>query len=118
MESMALSSASDPGTLAARLQSIRYGAKGIHLFEFASLGGPFPAATPGSHLDIELPGEIRRQYSLVTPLCSPSSYVVAVKREDAGRGGSVWLHERASVGAEFRISLPRNNFALDEDAED
>src|SRR3984885_449503 len=118
MESTALSSASDAGMLAARLQSVRYGAKGIHLFEFAALNGPFPAATPGAHLDIELPGEMRRQYSLVTPLCSASSYVVAIKREDAGRGGSIWLHDKASVGAEFRISPPRNNFALDEDAED
>jgi ferredoxin-NADP reductase len=118
MEFMALSSASDTGTLAARLQSVRSAAKGIHLFEFAALDGPFPAAAPGAHLDIYLPGEMLRQYSLVTPLCSASSYVVAVKREDAGRGGSIWLHDEASVGAEFRLSQPRNNFALEEDAED
>jgi vanillate O-demethylase ferredoxin subunit len=116
MESMALSSASDAGTLAARLQSVRYAAKGIHLFEFAALNGPFPAAEPGSHLDIYLPGEMRRQYSLVTPLCSASAYVVAIKREDAGRGGSIWLHDEARVGAEFHIGAPRNNFALDEEA--
>ncbi len=90
---MALSSAADAGMLAARLQSVRYAAKGIHLFEFASLDGPFPAVTPGAHLDIDLPGERRRQYSLVTPFCSASSYVVAVKREDAGRGGSIRFHD-------------------------
>jgi tetrachlorobenzoquinone reductase len=117
MESMAPSSASDAGMLAARLQSVRYAAKGVHLFEFASLNGPFPAAAPGAHLDICLPGEMRRQYSIVTPLCSASTYVVAVKREDGGRGGSIWLHDEASVGAEFRIGQPRNNFGLDEDAE-
>jgi tetrachlorobenzoquinone reductase len=115
---MALSSASDGPMLAARLQSVRYAARDILFFEFATLNGPFPAVTAGAHLDIDLPCERRRQYSLVTPLCSASSYVVAVKREGAGRGGSIWLHDKASVGAEFRISRPRNNFELDEDAQD
>lgn len=115
---MALSSASDGPMLAARLQSVRYAAKGILFFEFATLSGPFPAVTAGAHLDLDLPGARQRQYSLVTPLCSASSYVVAIKREDAGRGGSIWLHDEASVGAEFRISHPRNNFELDEGAEE
>jgi vanillate O-demethylase ferredoxin subunit len=65
-----------------------------------------------------LPDERLRQYSLVTPLCSASSYVVAVKREEGGRGGSLWLHDQARVGAEFRVSAPRNNFELREDAAD
>jgi tetrachlorobenzoquinone reductase len=104
--------------LAARLESVRYAAKDVLFFEFTALDGDFPAVTPGAHLDIDLPGERRRQYSLVTPLCSASSYVVAVKREETGRGGSIWLHDEAGVGSAFRIGRPRNNFELDESAED
>jgi tetrachlorobenzoquinone reductase len=115
---MAPSSASGGMMLTARLQSVQYGARDILLFEFAALDGAFPPVAPGAHLDVDLPGEKRRQYSLVFPLCSASSYVVAVKRDEAGRGGSVWLHDIARVGSEFRISHPRNNFELDEDAED
>ena len=92
-------------------------AKDAHLLEFASLNGPLPQAAPGAHIDVHVPGMGSRQYSLVTPLCSATSYVVAVKREATGRGGSVWLHDEARVGAELSIGRPRNNFELDETAE-
>ncbi len=67
-------------------------------------------------MDIFLPPG-PRQYSLVTPLCSAERYVVAVKREPTGRGGSLWLHDEARVGVQFQISHPRHNFELDETAE-
>ena len=102
--------------LTARLQSITYAAKDAVLFEFAALDGALPPAEPGAHLDVYLPAG-PRQYSLVTPLCSAASYVVAVKREPAGRGGSLWLHDEARVGAQFQIGHPRHNFALNEAAD-
>ena len=73
-------------------------ARDARLLEFASLQGSLPQAAPGAHIDVHVPGIGLRQYSLVTSLCSATSYVIAVKREAAGRGGSVWLHDEAQIG--------------------
>jgi tetrachlorobenzoquinone reductase len=118
MASTARSEPSATATIAVRLQSITHAAAGVLLFELAAAEGALPRAQAGAHLDIHLPAGRQRQYSLVTPLCSEKSYVIAVKREAAGRGGSLWLHDEARVGTELRVSQPRNNFELDETAPD
>jgi tetrachlorobenzoquinone reductase len=110
-----------PGTvarIAVRLQSIVHAAQDTRLFEFAAVDGPLPPVAAGAHIDVFLPDGLVRQYSLVTPLCSATSYVVAVKREAAGRGGSLWLHDAACVGTELHVGAPRNNFGLDEGAKE
>jgi vanillate O-demethylase ferredoxin subunit len=89
------------------------------LFELSSLGvEPLPAAAPGAHIDVYLARGVVRQYSVLTPLCGPTSYVIAVKLEAAGRGGSRRMHEEFTVGSPMRIGGPRNNFPLDESAAD
>ena len=108
----------ETASLAVRLERNVPIAKDTRLLELASLQGPLPPATPGAHIDVHLPGGGLRQYSLVTSLCSATRYVIAVKREATGRGGSVWLHDEARVGTELLIGGPRNNFELDETAED
>jgi tetrachlorobenzoquinone reductase len=119
MAPLAISEAVDvTASIAVRLERSVPIAKDARLLEFASLQGPLPPATPGAHIDVHLPSGGLRQYSLVTPLCSATSYVIAVKREATGRGGSVWLHDEASVGTELLIGRPRNNFELDETAEE
>jgi ferredoxin-NADP reductase len=118
MASTARSEPSATATVAVRLQSISHAATGVLLFEFVAIDGVLPRAQAGAHLDIHLPAGRPRQYSLVTPLCSEKSYAIAVKREEAGRGGSLWLHDEARVGTELRVSPPRNNFELDEVAAD
>ncbi len=115
-ESPALASAS--ATIPTRLHSITYAAEDIRLFEFVSLNGPLPPAAAGAHIDVHLPEKRLRQYSLITPLSSSKSCVIAVKREFYGRGGSMFLHDEARVGSEIAISRPRNNFELNEDAAD
>lgn len=107
----------ETASLAVRLERNVPIAKDTRLLELASLQGPLPPATPGAHIDVHLPGGGLRQYSLVTSLCSATRYVIAVKREATGRGGSVWLHDEARVGTELSIGRPRNNFELDETAE-
>ncbi len=102
--------------LPVRLTSIAYAARDALLFEFTTLAGALPPVQAGAHIDLHLPAG-QRQYSLVTPLCTTQRYVVAVKREAAGRGGSVWLHDEARVGASFQLGHPRNNCALDEAAD-
>jgi len=89
------------------------------LFELAALGAePLPAVAPGAHIDVHLAEGVVRQYSVLTPLSAPTSYVIAVQRESAGRGGSRRLHDECRVGSTIQIGGPRNNFALNEAAPD
>ncbi len=75
-------------------------------------GWPLPKAKPGAHIDLHLPGGMVRAYSLCGDPAQQDRYVVAVKREAAGRGGSALLHDRAAVGDAIGVSLPRCTFPL------
>ncbi|MEP2474703.1 MAG: ferredoxin reductase, partial [Paracoccaceae bacterium] len=94
------------------LMSRRDVAQEIAEFTFEASGGRvLPAADAGGHIAIETPGGAVRQYSLVHPDQSPTSYTVAVKREENGRGGSLAMHMLA-VGDSVSIQAPANNFPL------
>lgn len=101
-----------------RLTRIEYAAAGIHLFEFRDPdGGTLPSYEPGAHVDLHLANGGVRQYSLVDPAeAHPLTYVVGVKRDPNGRGGSAWLHDSLRVGQGVPVGGPRNNFRLDEAA--
>jgi len=71
-----------------------------------------PVFDPGSHVDVHLPDQKVRQYSLCGDPLDRSQYTIAVKREAEGRGGSAWIHDTAVVGAELSVSAPRNHFPL------
>jgi ferredoxin-NADP reductase len=81
---------------------------------------PLPAWEPGAHLDLRLAGgdaavvggNPMRQYSLCGDPRDRSRYRVAVLREEAGRGGSRWVHDELRAGDVLQIGEPRNNFAL------
>lgn len=75
-----------------------------------------PAWTAGAHVDLVLPDGKVRQYSLCGDPAERGSYTIAVKREEAGRGGSAWIQESLVEGALAHVSAPRNNFALAETA--
>lgn len=75
-----------------------------------------PPWTPGAHVDIHLADGRVRQYSLCGDADDRSQYVVVVKREDRGRGGSLWIHRELTEGAIAAVSAPRNAFPLAEDA--
>ncbi|MFL6694898.1 MAG: oxidoreductase, partial [Ramlibacter sp.] len=82
--------------IAMRLVAIRYQAAGIQSYEFRALDGQaLPSFTAGAHVDLHLPGGLVRQYSLCNPQDERHRYVVAVKRDANGRGGSAWLHDHA-----------------------
>ncbi len=88
-------------------------ADGIHLFEMRRKNGSdLPAFTPGSHINLRVPNGLMRKYSLCSDPAKPESYQIAIKREDGGRGGSVYLIDKTSVGDEWMISAPDNAFAL------
>jgi tetrachlorobenzoquinone reductase len=57
-----------------------------------------------------------RQYSLINPE-QTERYTLGIKRDPASRGGSRCVHDELRVGKALKISAPRNNFALKEDAE-
>ncbi len=80
-------------------------------------GGSLPAYKPGAHIDLHLPNGLVRQFSLVVPNADPDSYVVGVKNDATSRGGSRYIIEEMKVGDQIKISAPRNNFPLIENAE-
>jgi ferredoxin-NADP reductase len=105
------------GLIDVRLTAIRYAARDTNLYEFTRLdGGSLPAYQPGAHIDLHLPNGIVRQYSLTEAEPNPSSYTVGVKRDPASRGGSRYVHDELRVGKTIKISPPRNNFPLVENA--
>ena len=96
-----------------RLTAILYAARDTNLYEFRRPdGGILPPAEPGAHIDVHLPNGLMRQYSLVHAGAAPDSYVIGVKLDREGRGGSRCMHERVRVGEILTISPPRNNFPL------
>lgn len=75
-------------------------------------GGELPRWKPGAHIDLHLPGDLVRQYSLSSDCEDPRAYRVAVLREPAGRGGSAAVHDALAQGDALTVSWPRNNFRL------
>lgn len=75
-------------------------------------GAILPEWTAGAHIDLVLPGEISRSYSLVGDLHDRKCWRIAVLHELAGRGGSAAIH-KMNVGDRLRVRLPRNNFPLE-----
>lgn len=77
---------------------------------------PLEQVAPGAHIDVELPGGLVRQYSLLTHLAEqPRRLVIAIKRDDLGRGGSRQLCDTVAPGTRLAIGAPRNHFALHAD---
>jgi ferredoxin-NADP reductase len=74
--------------------------------------GELPPFTAGAHIDVQLSSGLRRHYSLCNDPRERHRYVIAVLREEAGRGGSKAMHEELSVGSRLTISEPRNTFPL------
>jgi ferredoxin-NADP reductase len=79
-----------------------------------------PPFRPGAHIDLHLPNDqdrsgLVRTYSLCNDPADNSRYVVAVKRESAGRGGSIQLHDDVKAGDTIGVTLPRGGLKLDKD---
>ena len=86
-------------------------------FRFARAdGGPMPTFSGGAHTVVEMQdaGVTRlNPYSLMSDPMDPSSYAISVRRDDSGRGGSLFMHRRVKVGDRMVISQPVNLFPLD-----
>lgn len=100
-----------------RVEAVRDSDGGVRVFTLRHTKKPIlPGYAAGAHVDLRLPDGRMRQYSLCGDPTDPSIYVLAIKREDAGRGASVWAHQSLVVGAQVLVSAPRNNFPLAESA--
>lgn len=77
-------------------------------------GAALPSAAPGDHVTVETPSGAMRRYSLVHPSDAPETYVLAIKREAASRGGSASMHDAAVVGTILNVDAPENAFPLGE----
>ncbi|MFJ6896300.1 PDR/VanB family oxidoreductase [Streptomyces hokutonensis] len=75
-------------------------------------GRDLPGWEPGAHIDLVLPSGLVRQYSLCGDPADSSSYTVATRLVEDGRGGSREVHEQVRVGTELEVRGPRNRFPL------
>jgi vanillate O-demethylase ferredoxin subunit len=81
-------------------------------FELVKLDGTaLPAFSAGSHIDVQLPNGLVRQYSLCNDAAEVHRYRIAVLRDANSRGGSESMH-RVAEGDTILISKPRNHFPL------
>jgi ferredoxin-NADP reductase len=104
-------------TIELRINAVRYAARDTLVFELENPDGALlPAAEAGSHIGLHLKNGLLRQYSLVETGRALRKYVIAVKRDESGRGGSRFMHDVMRVGEVVKVDRPRNNFPLVEDA--
>ena len=89
----------------------------IKRFRFVSRdGSPLPAFSGGAHTVVEMDDHGTRRlnpYSLMSDPEDTSGYSISVRRDDQGRGGSLFMHRHVTPGMEMVISHPINLFPLD-----
>ena len=79
-------------TMALRVDQARMLAQDIREFTLVDANGAeLPEFTPGSHLLVQAPTGVTRRYSLCDAPEELDHYSIAVKREAAGRGGSIGM---------------------------
>ncbi|MFM0618202.1 PDR/VanB family oxidoreductase [Paraburkholderia nemoris] len=101
-------------TLNVRIEAVIEETAEIRRFELvAEHGEALPAFEAGAHIDVYTGSAGVRQYSLCNAPWERHRYVIGVKREARGRGGSAWMHDALRPGASLKIGTPRNNFAID-----
>lgn len=77
-------------------------------------GSTLPGYSAGAHLTLTTPSGDKRSYSLVEAGQEhPTEYVVCVRREEHGRGGSLSMHRDTQPGDTITVSGPHNSFGLE-----
>ena len=105
-------------TLTLRVAAARHVAETIRAIELVSAdGAPLPGFAAGAHIDLKLPGDLSRSYSLTNGPETRDRYCIAVNRDAASRGGSAYVVEQLQVGDVLTVTSPHNTFLLVEDAE-
>ena len=113
MSTQPISTDAHEHTLKLLVRQIRFEGRGINSYELVDPeGAQLPPFTAGAHIDIHLADGVVRQYSMCNAPRERHRYVIAVLRDERGRGGSKALHEQLRVQDIVRVSRPRNNFHL------
>ncbi|RYF24074.1 MAG: NO-inducible flavohemoprotein [Oxalobacteraceae bacterium] len=80
-------------------------------------GGPVMRHKPGQYLTFRLQPEgrpeLKRNYS-ISSAPNGETYRISVKREEAGQGGSRFLHDQVEVGGVIAATPPAGDFFLDD----
>ena len=98
-----------------KVAEARYAASNVLVLRLVHPRRPrLPAWDAGAHVDVHLPQIGVRQYSLCGDPAETGSYLIAVKLDPEGRGGSHWLHSNLAEGSELHVAAPRNHFPLAE----
>jgi vanillate monooxygenase ferredoxin subunit len=106
-----------PASLNVRVARKTVEAEGICSFELVAVDGrALPSFSAGSHVDVQLPGGLTRQYSLCNDPAESHRYLIAVLDDPASRGGSRTMHAQVAEGDPLVISAPKNHFALAHEA--
>jgi phthalate 4,5-dioxygenase reductase component len=88
-------------------------AEGIFLFDLRDPeGGELPPFTPGSHITVTAPSGQKRRYSLCNDPTERERYLIAVKQETSGRGGSLSFTKEVAEGTEIKAEPPANEFEM------
>jgi phthalate 4,5-dioxygenase reductase subunit len=88
-------------------------ADGVFLFELtAPDGSALPPFTPGSHITVTAPSGQKRRYSLCNDPAERDRYLIAVKQEATGRGGSLSFTKGVKEGDEVAVEPPANEFEM------
>jgi vanillate O-demethylase ferredoxin subunit len=112
-----MSSSAAFSDMAVRVHAMTWEAEDVVSFDLRDpAGAPLPAFAAGAHVDVHVGPGCVRQYSLCNDPRERHRYVIAVLREEGGRGGSRALHESTRVGQLVTIRGPRNHFPLAGDA--
>ncbi|MGO4333383.1 2Fe-2S iron-sulfur cluster-binding protein [Labrys sp. KB_33_2] len=92
----------------------------IKRFHFKPVDGSLlPNFSGGAHVVVEMEdgATLRRNpYSLMSRPGDTACYTISVRRDDKGRGGSMFLHGKVRPGDVIRISHPVNLFPPDQRA--
>lgn len=108
------------GTLNVRVSRIENITPEIKRFTLTPLDNePLPPFSGGSNLVVLIPhatGYYRNAYSLMSSPYNTSSYQIAVRRVDTGRGGSVRMHDNVQEGDQLEVLRPVNLFPLSKHA--
>ena len=79
-------------------------------------GGKLPTFSGGAHVVVEMRdgGTTRlNPYSLMSSPLDTAQYTISVRRDDLGRGGSLFMHRQVRPGDRMVVSYPVNLFSLD-----
>lgn len=94
-----------------RVARVEQQAQEVRTLELIVETGLLPAFRAGAHIDVHTGAGIR-QYSLCNAPSDTSRYVIGVKIESNGRGGSRWMHDHVRPGDQLTIGMPRHTFQL------